>query len=138
MNTDTIQEVKHGIYIGAIVNVQGYGGRAKVLNMEQDGCTPPTLANPQGHPKWLCSVVFGPYSHQTGTISRFNGKNNGQTAKRGTPGLASPIHQFYAGKLTNVLDTPEARPEDLQDKVDSMDKAALLARLAEINAKLGA
>jgi hypothetical protein len=105
--------------------------------MEVDGYTP------QGHPKWLCSVVFGPYNQQTGTITRFNGKKNGHTLKRGTPGISSPIHQFYAGKLTNVLDEPAnteseqaAQQQVLQETIDGMDVAALKARLASVNAEL--
>lgn len=136
--SSTIPEHKAGIYIGAIVNVQGYGGRAKVLNMEVDSYTP------QGHPKYLCSVVFGPYSQQTGTVTLFNGKKNGHTVKRGTPGVSNPIHQFYASKLTNVLDEPTSNTPGtttnheqlLQETIDGMDKAAIMARLAELNAKL--
>lgn len=138
----SIPETNYGIYIGAIVNVQGYGGRAKVLNMEVDGYTP------QGLPKYLCSVVFGPYSNgQTGTITRFNGKKNGHTrSRKGAPGISNPIHQFYKSKLTNVLDAPDgntaasiaAQEAMLNQTIDGMDLAGIKARLAEINAKLGA
>jgi hypothetical protein len=114
-------------YIGEIVQVKGYGGAAKIVAMEEDGITP------QGHPRYLCSVVFGPYSpNEKYYASKPNPRTKyygvGQTLKH----KQGTVHQFYAGRL-QPFGTVE---EQLDNKIDQMDQAAILARLAAINAEL--
>jgi hypothetical protein len=81
--------------IGDIVEVKGYGGYAKVINMEIDGYTP------QGYPKYLCTLDFG--GLQTWVEGR-KGKKVRQ------------LHQFYASRCTNILDVDEEPQEQRQRK----------------------
>jgi hypothetical protein len=87
--------------IGDIVEVKGYGGWAKVLNMEVDGYTP------QGHPKYLCTVRFGLDEGEPQTW--YEGKR-GKKVKN--------LHTFYASQLTNIDDENQRRlvEEEPQEK----------------------
>lgn len=78
--------------VGDIVTVKGYGGMAEVLMMEEDGVTP------QGHPKYLCTVRFGPNDEMHDKLHV--DLPFGPTRKRSR----DRVHQFYAGKLKNILD----------------------------------
>lgn len=81
--------------VGDIVTVRGYGGFAEVLGMEEDGVTP------QGHPKYLCTVRFGPYEENE-TILNTN-LPFGPYRK----GNRDRVHQFYAGRLKNIFEDAE-------------------------------
>ena len=115
------------------VTVDGYGGAATILNVEQDGFTP------QGSPKWLYTVTFGafaPTNYNTGTTTNFNGKKNGQTLKPGTPGANNPLHKFYQGRLHDFY--KPADPDIINEipEIPSDDPQELLQRLAELEAEI--
>lgn len=100
---------KRHLFIGAIVTVRGYAGRAEIINMEEDGVTP------QGHPKYLCTVRFNVYT-------------------RGS----KPIDQFYAGRLLNIMldvdDEGNIEPDQLvnQAEINHMTAEELIQRYREL------
>jgi hypothetical protein len=93
--------------IGDIVTVRGYGGHAEVINMEVDGVTP------QGHPKYLCTVRFGPYEDNE-TLRRIDLPYGtvGTKSKTNPRPRRERQHQFYAGRLTNIF-------EDMEETIDN-------------------
>jgi hypothetical protein len=115
--------------IGDIVTVRGYGGMAEVVNMEEDGVTP------QGHPKYLCTVDFGPYDDMPGYAlknapqSKYYGV--GRTLKK----AQGRLHQFYAGRLTNAF--PEAPETEFEREMREVEEeiAELKALIAQKEAK---
>lgn len=106
---------------GDIISVDGYGGFAKVLHIEQDGYTPPRKDHPPA-PKYIVTVHWGP---------------NNPTVGRAKAG--SPVEVFPLGRLRPAHDSHvEQAAADREAAIDTMDKAALLARLAELNGTLQA
>src|SRR6516165_282380 len=81
----------HKFQIGDIVTVKGYGGHAEIIGMEVDGVTP------QGHPKYLCTVRFGPIATDNETLNHID-LPFGPYRKRSRDRL----HQFYAGKPQGI------------------------------------
>jgi hypothetical protein len=118
--------------IGDIVTVRGYGGYAEVIGMEEDGVTP------QGHPKYLCTVRFGIFEENE-TIRNTN-LPFGPVRKPGVP--RDRVHQFYAGRLTNILGddedplfdgkSPQGGPKRTAAKSEEARKAELNEILIEM------
>ena len=108
--------------IGDIVTVRGYGGYAEVLSMEEDGITP------QGHPKYLCTVRFGPYDemHDKLHVDLPFGPVRKKSRDR--------VHQFYAGRLKNIFSDAEEQHGIGKAKKNAEQSAA--ARDAELKATL--
>ena len=108
------------IYVGMLVAVEGYGGFAEVLHVEQDGFTPP----PRSAPKYRVTVKWGPYNDTCGAAKRGNG-----------------IEDFALGKLTPPgYDAEQSHEErkldELKEQARTMTKADLLAAIADLDAQL--
>jgi hypothetical protein len=98
------------VNIGSIVTVKGYGGFATVLAIEEL-----PYCGMYGQPIYRVTVKWGPYNNITGRVKY------------------SPVEEFPLGRLEAAVQPSE---EQMQDSIDAMDQAQLLARLAQINAQL--
>lgn len=98
------------VAIGDHVVVSGYGGFAEVLHIEEDGISP------NGLPKYRVTVKWGPNNDTPGTSKR-----------------SRLIEDFALGKcdFPNAQETNTAQERRLE-RLDDMDEAQLMARLAEL------
>lgn len=108
---------------GNLVEVVGYGGFAEVLHIEQDGYAPPRNEDSIPVPMYRVTVKWGPNNSQHGTSKQRSG-----------------IEDFALGRLRPPGYVEEQAHEDRKhndniDAIDNMDVAAILARLAELNAQ---
>jgi hypothetical protein len=92
-NNQTQQQNLPKFAPGALVNVKGYGGAAKVIKAVDDGVTP------QGHTKWLYTVEFGPFSPNPYNITRANGVTSRNAVGRTLKFAQGRYHDFYQSRL---------------------------------------
>lgn len=106
------QDLAQMLNPGDFVNVDGYGGFAEIQSIYEDG------VGPHGHPKYRAIVKWGP-----------NNPNIGRTKH-------CPIEDFALGRLRPAIMDEQQAADAVDNKIDNMDQAQMLARLAEINAIL--
>lgn len=113
-----------------IVRVDGYGGFATVLHIEQDGYVPPKPGQ-LPIPKYLVTIKWGPYNDIVG-----NAKRTVQLTKQHRSSCL--IETYPLGRLRWPNDPEEGQPStaDQEEQEQQLTQAQILARLAEINAQL--
>ena len=108
-------ELASSLNPGDFVNVDGYGGFAEIQSIYEDG------VGPHGHPKYRAVIKWGPSNTNIGK------------AKHARTGA---IDDFPVGRLSPAIISEQQADDAIENKLDNMDEAALLARLAQINAQL--
>lgn len=109
-----------------IVCVDGYGGFAEVLHIEQDGYVPPKPNQPP-IPKYLVTVKWGPYNDIAG-----NAKRTVQVTRKQR--VSTLIETFPLGRLRWPNEPQEVDIDTTNEQ--SMTQTELIARIAELNAQL--
>ena len=108
-------EIASQLQPGDLVTVDGYGGFAEIQKVYEDG------VGPHGHLKYRALVVWGPQSSVPGRSKQ---------AKTGA------IDDFPVGRLRPAAISDQQADDATENRLDDMDEAALLARMAQLKAQL--
>lgn len=103
-------------YIGQPVTVEGYGGFAEILHIEEDGIAP------NGGPKYRATIKWGPNNTIYGTAKR-----------------SLLIEDYALGRLTPASEAiANERHQARLEEINDLEEAELLARLQALKAELAA